>query len=61
MQIVYSCGIASSLVLHGRSQMAARTTLNRFVEACPLVVMSRVIQDAVINEDLDAVFDEHRQ
>ena len=61
VQIVYSSGIVSSLALHGRSQMAARTTLNRFVEACPLVVMSRVILDAVINEDLDAVFDEHRQ
>jgi hypothetical protein len=41
--------------------MAVRTTLNQFVEACPLVVMSRGILDAVIYEDLDAVFDEHRQ
>lgn len=41
--------------------MAARATFNRFAEACPLVVMSRVILDAVISEDLDAVFEEHRQ
>jgi hypothetical protein len=35
--------------------------LNWFVDACPLCVIFRVILDAVINEDRDVVFEQHRQ
>jgi len=41
--------------------MSMEAVLNRFVENRALAVMSRVILEEILSEDLDAVFDEHRQ
>jgi Transposase DDE domain len=40
--------------------MSGKTTLERFITEHPLAVMTRCIADLLLNEELDAVFHEHR-
>ncbi len=41
--------------------MSMEAVLNRFVNNRALAVMSRVVLEEILSEDLDAIFDEHRQ
>jgi Transposase DDE domain len=41
--------------------MSKDATLNRFIKRRPVAVMARLINQMILNEDLDIVFEEHRQ